>query len=210
MTVFRTANAITVSMDKCSLNLQIILRRYASVAQLLACFDVDACRTAYLRSEGLVLSDSFRRCVSTATILADKRWETPSFARRIDKYARLGFAVLADGLSPQYAAEHADAAAAAASAAGLAAVESVPVRHSAFLLSFLLCLPRIEDAAITLRASERGSLPRTIRVPPGYPALFFPRRHAPSSSPPRKPLSQQGAVGEGGSEKAPVRRPCST
>ena len=99
MCVWRTNNAITIAMDDCNINIQIILRVYHSVDQLLSSFDLEPARVAYRLHERphLIASKSFRRCVESGTILIDRHWFTPLTVSRVKKYVSHGFSLFVDG-----------------------------------------------------------------------------------------------------------------
>lgn len=97
MFVVRSPYSITVACDDLLQNLQIVLCRYDSVDQLLAFFDIDACRSAFDGAD-LITSRTFLRCLATGTVVVDWRFDSPSFRSRLCKYARIGLCVHMDGI----------------------------------------------------------------------------------------------------------------
>tara|TARA_B110001452_G_scaffold267291_1_gene276612 strand:- start:1122 stop:3317 length:2196 start_codon:yes stop_codon:yes gene_type:complete len=93
MCVVRSAYAVTVAMDDCDFDLQIILCAFDSMEDVLVNFDIDACRVAYDGSR-LVASETFLRAIVSGTIIARPQNESANHAKRLHKYAtELGYTI---------------------------------------------------------------------------------------------------------------------
>jgi hypothetical protein len=74
-----------------------VLRRHACIADVIVGFDVDACQLAYDGSRVLATPSALRALRSGINI-ADPERSSPSYERRLSKYALRGFAVAVPGL----------------------------------------------------------------------------------------------------------------
>jgi len=93
MCVVRSAYAVTVAMDDCDYDLQIILCAFDSMEDVLVNFDIDACRVAY-NGTRLVASETFLRAIVSGTIIARPQNESANHAKRLHKYAtELGYSI---------------------------------------------------------------------------------------------------------------------
>lgn len=97
----RSNQALTIGVDDCNLNIQIILKRFANISQLLASFDIEICRVAYYQRK-IHVADTAQRALSTGNIISDWRWESPTFASRLFKYCKLGFELIVDRSRKEY------------------------------------------------------------------------------------------------------------
>lgn len=84
----RSPYAITVAMDDCDYDLQIVLNAFRSMDDVLSNFDIDACRIAY-DGERMVASETFIRAIVSGTIIARPQYESHNYAKRLHKYATL-------------------------------------------------------------------------------------------------------------------------
>ena len=80
-------------------HVQIILRRYATISQVLLYFDIDACQLAYDGSTVLA-TPAARRALTSGVNVADATCRSSSYEQRLHKYARRGFGVVVPGLDP--------------------------------------------------------------------------------------------------------------
>lgn len=106
--VTRSVNAITfhccegAAVDDTMPPVQIILRLGRSVADVLCSFDVDACCCGYVPSAQAVLClPRFLRAVRFSANLVDTGVSGDSYARRLEKYAKRGFAIMVPGYAPE-------------------------------------------------------------------------------------------------------------
>ena len=93
MFVARSKYALTIGMDSCNYDIQIILRYFDTEKDLLSTFDIDVCRMAYDGTK-TVASLSAIRAISTGWLIIDNHWNSTTFSTRIDKYCRIGFGAL--------------------------------------------------------------------------------------------------------------------
>ena len=95
MCVVRSPYAITVAMDDCLYDLQIVLCAFDSAEQVLANFDIDSCKIAY-DGHRLVAAEVFLRAITSGVNIARPQYDSPNHAKRLHKYATLpggGFSV---------------------------------------------------------------------------------------------------------------------
>ena len=91
MCVIRSPYALTVAMDDCDFDLQIVLCAFESMEDVLVNFDVDACRVAYDGTR-LVASETFVRATVSGVVIARPQNESANYAKRLHKYAtELGY-----------------------------------------------------------------------------------------------------------------------
>jgi hypothetical protein len=92
ITVIRTKNAITIASQYPTRHVQIVLRLYSSVSQILTGFDVDCACVAY---DGNQVYASPRALVAFVTQCnaIDLTRRSPSYENRLSKYSRRGFEV---------------------------------------------------------------------------------------------------------------------
>lgn len=88
MCVVRSPYAVTVAMDDCDYDLQIVLCAFDSMEDVLSNFDIDACRVAYDGTR-LIASETFLRAIVSGTIVARPQFESLNHAKRLHKYATL-------------------------------------------------------------------------------------------------------------------------
>ena len=81
MVVVRSPYALTVAMDDCVYDLQLVLCAFEDI---LSNFDIDACRVAYYR-ETFVASETFVRALVSGTIIAKPENESANYAKRLHK-----------------------------------------------------------------------------------------------------------------------------
>jgi hypothetical protein len=93
MIVLRSDSAITFVSPWARRHVQIVLRRYRSVAEVIAGFDIDACSLAFDGARVLALPRS-QRALNCAYNLVDPSRRSPTYEMRLYKYAMRGFSVL--------------------------------------------------------------------------------------------------------------------
>jgi hypothetical protein len=93
MIVLRSDSAITFVSPWPRRHVQIVLRRYRSVAEVIAGFDIDACSLAFDGARVLALPRS-QRALNCAYNLVDPSRRSPTYEMRLYKYAMRGFSVL--------------------------------------------------------------------------------------------------------------------
>ncbi len=105
MLVARSKFAITFVCGYPQRNVQLVLRRYASVADVLYHFDVDCCQVAF--HDGRVLATpAARRALATGVNCADPTRASRTYESRLSKYAgAFGMAVAVPGLQMNRVAE---------------------------------------------------------------------------------------------------------
>ena len=96
----RTPYFISVWDPESQVEVQIILRLYNSIAQVISGFDLDSCALAF-DGEKLYCMPRFIRAVQFGYNLVDPERQSPSYAARLKKYARRGFKVAIPGLNPK-------------------------------------------------------------------------------------------------------------
>ena len=102
MCVVRSPYAVTIAMDDCDYDLQIVLSAFDSMEDVLSNFDIDACRVGYDGTR-LVASQSFLRALVSGVIIARPGNESSNHAKRLHKYATLqhgGFAIAIADFDP--------------------------------------------------------------------------------------------------------------
>lgn len=93
MCVVRSPYAITVAMDDCDYDLQIVLCAFDSMEDVLSNFDIDACRIAYDGTR-LLVSETFLRALVSGVVIARPQNESANHAKRLHKYAtELGYSI---------------------------------------------------------------------------------------------------------------------
>ncbi|KOO34222.1 hypothetical protein Ctob_015473 [Chrysochromulina tobinii] len=93
MCVVRSPYAITVAMDDCDYDLQIVLCAFDSMEDVLSNFDIDACRIAYDGTR-LLVSETFLRALVSGIVIARPQNESANHAKRLHKYAtELGYSI---------------------------------------------------------------------------------------------------------------------
>ena len=97
MLVTRSRYAVTFAAGWPQRHVQVILRRYSCVADVLLQFDIDCCQLAF-DGDRLWASPSARRALTSGVILADPEWRSATYESRLLKYARRGYAVAVPGL----------------------------------------------------------------------------------------------------------------
>lgn len=97
MLVTRSRYAVTFAAGWPQRHVQVILRRYSCVADILLQFDIDCCQLAF-DGDRLWASPSARRALASGVILADPEWRSATYESRLLKYARRGYAVAVPGL----------------------------------------------------------------------------------------------------------------
>ncbi|KAK2765211.1 hypothetical protein FQN54_008910 [Arachnomyces sp. PD_36] len=91
-TVVRTKNALTIASKYPTRHVQIVLRLYKSVSEILTGFDVDCSCTAFDGSQVWASPRALSAFV-TQTNVIDITRRSPSYENRLAKYARRGFEV---------------------------------------------------------------------------------------------------------------------
>ena len=84
MVVVRSPYALTVAMDDCVYDLQLVLCAFDSAEDILSNFDIDACRVAY-NGETFVASETFVRALVSGTVIAKPENESANYAKRLHK-----------------------------------------------------------------------------------------------------------------------------
>jgi hypothetical protein len=84
MVVVRSPYALTVAMDDCVFDLQLVLCAFDSAEDILSNFDIDACRVAY-NGETVVASETFVRALVSGTVIAKPENESANYAKRLLK-----------------------------------------------------------------------------------------------------------------------------
>ena len=84
MVVVRSPYALTVAMDDCVYDLQLVLCAFDSAEDILSNFDIDACRVAYY-GETFVASETFVRALVSGTVIAKPENESANYAKRLHK-----------------------------------------------------------------------------------------------------------------------------
>ncbi|KAI9367560.1 hypothetical protein BJX61DRAFT_551360 [Aspergillus egyptiacus] len=93
ISVIRTKHAITIVSQYPTRHVQIVLRRYASVAEILTGFDVDCSCAAYDGSQ-VYLAPRAVGAYITQINQVDLTRRSPSYENRLSKYSHRGFEVL--------------------------------------------------------------------------------------------------------------------
>jgi len=91
-TVVRTKNAITIVSEYPTRHIQIVLRLYKSVSEILTGFDVDCACVAY-DGKQVWAAPRALAAFATQTNSIDLTRRSPSYENRLSKYARRGFEV---------------------------------------------------------------------------------------------------------------------
>ncbi|KZV73630.1 ankyrin [Peniophora sp. CONT] len=97
VTAVRTAHALSIHSQYPYRPIQIVLRLYASPAEVLAGFDVDCCAVAYTPGKVLASPRALAAHIRQAN-LADPARRSPSYEVRLAKYAARGFEIHVPGL----------------------------------------------------------------------------------------------------------------
>jgi len=84
MVVVRSPYALTVAMDDCVYDLQLVLCAFDSTEDVLSNFDIDACRVAYT-GETFVASETFVRALVSGTVIAKPENESANYVKRLHK-----------------------------------------------------------------------------------------------------------------------------
>jgi len=95
--VVRTCNAVTFVCDHPRRHVQVVLRLYASPAEILLGFDVDSCAVCFDGSKVLA-SPRAVRALQRGANLVDTGRRSYTYETRLLKYAKRGFAVAVPGL----------------------------------------------------------------------------------------------------------------
>lgn len=94
MFVVRSQHALTIGMDDCCFDLQIVLCTNATPADILRGFDIDASRFAYTSSSQLIASETAVRAMLAGSHIATPSYQSANFAERLHKYSsQLGLAL---------------------------------------------------------------------------------------------------------------------
>lgn len=93
----RTRNTITIASQYPNRHIQIVLRLYRSVSEILTGFDVDCAAFAYDGSRVLASPRALTACIAQCNDI-DLGRRSPSYENRLAKYARRGFEVYCDFL----------------------------------------------------------------------------------------------------------------
>jgi len=91
-TTIRTKNAITIASQYPTRHIQIVLRVYKSVSEILTGFDVD-CSCAAYDGEQVYVSPRALAAYVTQTNVVDLSRRSPSYENRLSKYAHRGFEI---------------------------------------------------------------------------------------------------------------------
>jgi ankyrin repeat protein len=91
-TTIRTKNAITIASQYPTRHIQIVLRVYKSVSEILTGFDVD-CSCAAYDGEQVYVSPRALAAYVTQTNVIDLSRRSPSYENRLSKYAHRGFEI---------------------------------------------------------------------------------------------------------------------
>ena len=84
MVVVRSPYALTIAMDDCVYDLQLVLCAFDSAEDILSNFDIDACRVSY-NGETFVASETFVRALVSGTVIAKPENESANYAKRLHK-----------------------------------------------------------------------------------------------------------------------------
>ena len=84
MVVVRSPYALTIAMDDCVYDLQLVLCAFDSAEDILSNFDIDACRVSY-NGETFVASETFVRALVSGTVIAKPENESANYAKRLLK-----------------------------------------------------------------------------------------------------------------------------
>jgi len=95
--VVRTTNAITFAFGHPQRHIQLILRRYRNVADILLGFDVDCCQVAF-DGEKVLATPAALRAINTGINIVDPERGTRKYEERLTKYAKRGYMVAVPGL----------------------------------------------------------------------------------------------------------------
>ena len=90
-----TESALTLTAGWPYRNVQVVLKRFASVTDVLTAFDVDCCGFAFTGRAVLATARACR-AVATKTNLIDLARRSQTYETRLLKYARRGYAIGAD------------------------------------------------------------------------------------------------------------------
>ena len=106
--LMRSCMAVSIYAGSPQRTVQIVLRRYACVAEVIFGFDVDACQLAW-DGEKVYATPSAERAYALGINIADPERSSPAYEKRLAKYASRGFAVAVPGLdlervAPRYMA----------------------------------------------------------------------------------------------------------
>ena len=97
MFVVRSQYALTIGMDDCCFDLQIILCAHESAAAILETFDIDGARLAFTPDQKLIVSETAIRALLSGTLVAQPQYQSANFAQRLHKYATtLGYNIAID------------------------------------------------------------------------------------------------------------------
>jgi hypothetical protein len=95
--IVRTINAITFAFGYPQRHIQLILRRYRSVAEILLHFDIDCCQVAW-DGERILATPSALRAFRTGINVVDPELSSKQYEERLLKYVSRGFAIAVPGL----------------------------------------------------------------------------------------------------------------
>ena len=95
--VLRSPMAVSFYAAFPNRTIQVVLRRYACVADVIFNFDVDACQLAY-DGQRVVGTHAAFRAFRTGLNIADPERSSPTYEKRLAKYSLRGFAVVVPGL----------------------------------------------------------------------------------------------------------------
>ena len=103
ISIYRTENAITISISPIIPDIQIILRVYKLKSEILLGFDIEPCCCGYDGTNVYLLEKTLNTFISrTFYIGIDSTRYSPSFIYRVIKYCKRGFAVIVPGLKSKY------------------------------------------------------------------------------------------------------------
>jgi hypothetical protein len=103
--VTRTRLAVTFAFGYPQRHIQLILRRYNCVAQVLLNFDIDCCQVAY-DGNTVMATPAGMRALESGTNIADPEKANMRYEERLAKYGSRGFMVVVPGLDMTRVQEH--------------------------------------------------------------------------------------------------------
>ena len=100
MLVVRSKFAVTFAAGWPQRHIQVILRRYACVADVILQFDIDCCQFAYDGAR-VWATPAAQRALRSGVLIADPEWRSATYESRLYKYCKRGFALAVPGLDEQ-------------------------------------------------------------------------------------------------------------
>eukprot|EP01091_Cochliopodium_minus_P014082 TRINITY_DN470_c0_g2_i1.p1 TRINITY_DN470_c0_g2~~TRINITY_DN470_c0_g2_i1.p1 ORF type:complete len:1824 (-),score=771.42 TRINITY_DN470_c0_g2_i1:113-5584(-) len=94
---FRSKHVVTLISEYPYRHIQIVLRQYKTAAEVLMCFDVDACSVGY-NGKSVFMTPRAHRALTHQYNVVDMERRSPSYEMRLAKYAERGFSVVVPSL----------------------------------------------------------------------------------------------------------------